>query len=405
MNIEELQKRYAELVVRLGANVAPGQIVGIMCHVEHVGFARAITEECYRVGAKFVDVWYWDAHLKRSRVSHAPEDTLSWTPPWLDLRYEELTRRKGASIVIAGDPAPNLLAGIDPRRAGLDRMPRIPSRLKMVHSEEVNWTIVPFPTEAWSSSVYGEPDIERLWRDTASFLRLDTPDPVAAWKDHLAMLKTRATQLTDRSFDAIRFVGPGTDLKVGLLPGHRWLAAGFKTRWGREHLPNMPTEEVFTTPDFSRTEGVVSSTRPLALQGNVIEDLVMEFKEGVAVRVDASAGADVVRGQHAVDPGAARLGEVALVDKSSKVGATGITYLETLLDENATSHIAYGAGYPHAIPGAENLPEEEWEGHGINPSGVHTDFMIGGSEVQISGIDKDGDEVPIITDDTWRLEN
>lgn len=404
MDIQQLIKRYAEITVRLGANVAPGQIVGIKADIEHVEFVRALAEECYRAGARFVDVWYWDAHLKRSRLMHAPEDTLSWTPAWLDKRYEDLTKEKGASIVIAGDPDPNLLTGVDPHRAGLDGMPRLASRLKMVHSEQVNWTIVAFPTEDWARSVYGTPDVEQLWKDTASFMRLDTPDPVAAWKDHIAMLKGRAAALTDRSFDAVHFVGPGTDLTVGLLPEHRWLAAGFKTRWGREHLPNMPTEEVFTTPDFRRTEGVVTSTRPLALQGNVIEGLAMEFKNGKAVRIEAASGADVVRGQQMVDEGASRLGEVALVDKVSKVGETGITYLETLLDENATSHIAYGAGYPHAVSGAEDLPEEEWEAHGINPSGVHTDFMIGGPEVEVYGVEGNGNEVPVITEHTWRLQ-
>lgn len=404
MDIPDLTQRYAELTVRLGANVAPGQLVGITAHVEHVDFVRAVTEECYKAGARFVDTWYWDSHLKRSRVTHAPEESLGWTPPWLDSRYEKVTSERGAYISIAGDPDPKLLADVDPARAGKDQMPRLPSRLKMVHSEQVNWSIVAYPTEGWARSVYGSPDIDRLWREVASMMRLGEPDPVAAWESHIAMLRRRAGAMTSSAFDSLRFVGPGTDLTVGMIEGHRWLAAGFKTRWGRAHLPNMPTEEVFTTPHRKRTDGTVTSTRPLALQGNVVEGLKMEFEAGKVVNVQASEGLDVIKGELSRDAGSSFLGEVALVDAASKVGATGVTYLETLLDENATSHIAYGAGYPHAIQGAEDLPEEEWDERGINASGVHTDFMIGGPEVEVFGIGPDGKEVPVISDHTWRLD-
>lgn len=403
MNLQALIKDYARLTVRTGANVAPGQLVGIMGHVEHVDFVRALAEECYEAGARYVDVWYWDAHLKRSRVNHAPEDSLGWVPPWLEERYEKLTAEKGASIALTGDPDPNLLVGVDPKRAGRDRMPLLASRLQMVHSEQVNWTIVSCPTEGWAEAVYGEPDVERLWSDVASFMRLDTNDPVQAWDEHLKNLRARAADMTERGFDQLHFEGPGTDLKVGLIPGHRWLAAGFTTRWGRAHVPNMPTEEIFTTPDYRRTQGVVRSTRPLALEGTIVADLAMEFRDGVAVRVEAGTGVEIVKGQHDVDPGAARLGEVALVDGASPIGQTGVTYLDTLLDENATSHIAYGAGYPTCIPAAADAPETEWESHAVNPSRVHTDFMVGGPEVDVYGVTAAGERVPVIANNAWQL--
>lgn len=404
MDPAKLTRDLADITVRVGANVAPGQLVAVTGHVEHAGFVRALTEASYEAGARYVDVWYWDAHLKRSRVKHAPSDSLSWIPPWLEERYERLIEERGASIIIAGDPEPDLLADVPGERAGLDRMPRLPSRLKMVHSEEVNWTIVPYPTEGWAGAVYGEPDVERLWRDVASFMRLDSPDPAAAWERHLEVLHRRARRLNEIDLDAVHFSGPGTDLRVGLIRGCGWQAAGFKTAWGRAHTPNMPTEEVFTTPDMRRTEGIVRSTKPLALEGNVVRDLEMEFREGQVVRVEASSGADSVRGQQKVDPGATRLGEVALVDGSSPIGQAGVIYLDTLLDENATSHIAYGAGYANCIEGGKDAPDSQLEEWGVNQSLVHTDFMIGGPEVTVHGLARSGDEIPLIVDNTWQVD-
>jgi len=403
MTNDERLKRYAELTVQVGANVAPGQDVHITSWLEHAQLARAIAEACYAAGARFVDIWYWDPHVKRSRVRHAPEDSLSWTPPWLDARNDRLVEVRGCSISLTGDPQPDLLAGVDPRRAGLDRMPFLASRVRLVHSEEVNWTIVACPSEGWARAVYGEPDVERLWGDVESFMRLDQPDPVQAWTDHLNNLIARTTELNRRRFDTLHFEGPGTDLTVGLLPGSRWSAAGFETKWGRKHVPNMPTEEVFTTPDARRTEGRVSATRPLALQGNVIRDLAMEFSEGKVVHVTAKEGEEVVRSQQRSDEGAIRLGEVALVDAASPIGQTGTTYFDTLLDENATSHIAYGAGYPHCVEGAADLSPEARGEMGINQSAVHTDFMIGGPEVDVHGIERGGGRVPIIVGGDWQL--
>jgi aminopeptidase len=404
MDLDKLRRDYATLTVRLGANVAPGQIVAIMAHIEHVDFVRALTEASYEAGARYVDVWYWDAHLKRSRLMNATEDSLDWTPPWLEERYRQLTEERGASIVVSGDPEPDLLADVPPERAGLDSMPRLVSRLEMVNSEQVNWTIVAYPTKAWAEAVFGEPDIERLWGDLSAFMRLDTPDPVAAWEAHLTTLRARAQALNEAGLDLVHFSGPHTDLRVGLIPGSHWQAAGFTTAWGRTHIPNMPTEEVFTTPDMRRTEGVVRATKPLALEGTIVRDLELEFRNGDVVRVDASSGADAIRGQQKADPGAKRLGEVALVDRSSPIGRTGVVYLDTLLDENATSHIAYGAGYANAMEGGKDASESQLDDWGVNRSKVHTDFMIGGPEVNVTGFTKEGEEIPLILDNVWQLD-
>jgi aminopeptidase len=400
---EERLERYADLVVRVGIAAEPGRPVLILAQLEHAPVVRALARAAYAAGASRVDVNYADNHVRRAMIQLGPDEVLSETPGWRLQQMQELADDRGSLIQVAGDPSPELLADLDPERVGRARPLALGSLMRdLLNESRISWTIVAAPNEGWARSVFGEPDVERLWEAVAHTIRLDEPDPVAAWREHVQRLTARANALTEARFDAIRFRGPGTDLTVGLLPESRWISAQARTSWGLTHVPNMPTEEVATTPDLRRTEGVVRSTKPLAIAGVVVRDLELRFEEGRAVEVNASSGAEVVRTQLATDDGAPFLGEVALVDGTSRVGATGIVFMNTLFDENATCHIAYGAGLSDAVEGAAGLPPDELVRRGVNVSVVHTDFMIGGPEVDVDGL-RNGEATPLLRGDVWQL--
>ena len=404
MTIGDGTRRLADLAVRVGANVAPGQDVFLHAFdVEQAPILRAVAEAAYAAGARFVSCFYWDQHVKRSRLRHAPEDTLEFVPDWWERQVSECSERQGAFIFLWGDPDPTLLDGIDGGRAGRDHMPLTPSVFRMLGGRAVNWTIVFAPSEGFARRLFGEPDLGRLWELVSSLLRLDGDDPVAAWREHVGRLRGRAAQLSERGFRALGFRGPGTDLEVGLLDRAHWLAGAIETSWGREAVVNLPTEEVFTTPDFRATEGVVRMTRPLALLGGqLVEGLELRFASGRVVEVKARSNAEAVRAQMAHDDGAARLGEVALVDQSSRVGQAGMVFGDVLLDENATSHIAWGGAWDFTVP---DLPEGrvERERLGFNVSGIHQDAMIGGPDVTVEGVEASGGRVAIIREGEWVL--
>jgi aminopeptidase len=390
----------AELAVRLGANVQPGQIVALGSEPGKEPLARAIAEAAYAAGAKFVDLTVFDVYLKRARALHADRDSLKYIPPWLGERILALGTHRAARIALSGPVAPHALDDIEPELIGLDMLPRLPESMQVVNDATTNWTIVPCPTAGWATLVHPrlEPPaaLERLWSQIAHICRLDEPDPIGAWETRLAELVRVVDELDGRALDRLHFKGEGTDMTVGLLPSSRWRAAKFTTVDGIEHQPNIPTEEVFTTPDPERVDGVVTATKPLFTSGTTVTGLKIRFEGGRAVQVDADQGAEVIRGMVATDDGAARLGEVALVDREGRIGPLDTVFYDTLLDENAASHIALGGGYEMAVRDPEDIAR-------VNKSAIHTDFMIGGNDVSVSGVLRSGETVPLLRDGRWQI--
>ena len=393
--LEERLERYAAVAVEVGANVEAGQTVFISARIEHAPLARALARAAYKADARYVDVYYGDQHVRRAMIELGPDEALEYSPPWLVERWSSMGG--GAAIGTTGDPEPTLLSDLDGERVGRARMKEV-ARISMqqLQDRSVNWTGIAFPNEGWAQQMFGEPDVERLWDALAFCTRLDEDDPVGAWREHMARLDRRAKTLNNLGLDALRYLGPGTDLEIGLLERTRFCSALFHTAAGRPYTANLPTEEVFATPDSRRAEGVVTSTKPLALLGEIVKGLQVTFDGGCIVDVQAEAGAEVVRAQIATDENAVHLGEVALVDGESRVGKTGLTFFDTLFDENATCHIAYGMAIPEGHDG-------EATGDGVNVSTVHTDFMVGGPEVEVDGVTRDGRVVPLLREDVWQL--
>lgn len=394
----EVVTRLATLLVGFGANVQPDQIVEVRANLEQTALVRKIAELAYRRGARFVDALYVDPWVRRARALDAPEDTLEFAPQWERDRLRQLGEQRCARISIVPLVPFTALEGVDPVRAG--KQPTLPESFQLIVDRTTNWTLGPGVERSWAQRVHpelGEEDAyARLWADVIHVCRLDGADPEAAWRERFAELTRIAGALNDARFDHLRYRGPGTDLTIGLLPTSIWTTGTETTVAGIEHAPNLPSEEIFTAPDPERTEGVVSSTRPLAMAGGaLVTGLRVTFEGGRATRVDAERGAEALEHQLGRDEGARRLGEVALVDATSRVGELETTFYNTLLDENAAPHLALGGAYPQTVA-------DEDRGR-VNSSIVHVDFMVGGTDVDVTGVTRDGREVPILRGGAWQL--
>jgi aminopeptidase len=391
--------RLADLLVGFGANLQPGQILGVTAYLGMEDAARAVARAAYKRGAKYVDVFWWDQLVKRARLELADDETLDYIPPWLDQRMQWLSDERAARVTLTGTSA-GVFDGIDPARTGRDSLPYISAVPRIVNERTTNWTAGPCPNVGWAERVHPELEpeaaLDKLWEEITYVLRLDTDDPVEAWQERMKVIVASADRMTDRRFDSLHLKGAGTDLTIGLLPSSKWLGADFSTADGITHYPNLPTEEVFTTPDPERVDGHVSATMPLELYGSYMNGIRIEFEGGRAVKVDADEGADALRATVAKDDGASRLGEIALVDKEGRIGPLHTVFYETLLDENAASHIALGNAYTFPV-------EDDADRERVNKSDIHVDFMIGSNELDVDGVTRDGDRVPVLRGGAWQI--
>ena len=392
----------AELIVaETGVNVRPGQVVGITAEPGMEAIWRAVADAAYARGAAFVDPWIFDPFVKHARLEHATVESLSFVPPWWGERYKALGELRGAQIRLTGPTAPTLMDDIASERLGHDMMPRLRETLQVTHSGKWNWIVAPGPSAGWASVLYPDLDAEaavaRMWEQIGFVMRLNEPDPVSAWRARFATLARVSAHLTEMRLDAVHFTGPGTDLTVGLLPGSLWKSVGGdETIDGVAFHANLPSEEVFTAPDPLRVDGHVAATKPLVVGGGTVRGLRVVFEAGRAVSVEADQGAGLVATMIEKDAGAARLGELALVDAESRIGQLGTVFYETLLDENSASHVALGAAYPDTVDDDDSLAR-------INDSSIHIDFMIGADDVDVTGVAADGTRVPLLRGGAWQF--
>ena len=399
--------KLAEVAVRAGLGLAPGQEVVLTATLDAVPLTRLITKHAYQAGASLVTVLFTDEDATPLRFRYGSDASFDAAPAWLYDGMAAAYRSGAARMAITGGD-PSLLAQEDPEK--VSRVNRATSRAykparELITRHEINWTIVSAATPAWARSVFPdlppEEALARLWEAIFRITRVDGPDPVAAWKEHDANLQARAASLNERRFAALHFRGPGTDLRVGLGDDHLWLGGGKTARNGLYCMCNMPTEEVFTAPHKDRVEGWVAATKPLSHQGSMIEHIRVRFEAGRIVEAHASRGEVVLQRMIETDDGARRLGEVSLVPQSSPIASSGLLFNNTLFDENASCHIALGQAYSATFKNGDTDSEEQLKARGLNTSMIHVDWMIGSSQVDVDGIGAGGDSTPVMRGGEW----
>lgn len=399
--------RLAAVAIEVGLGLAPGQELLITASLEALPLIRRITERAYRAGASLVTTFYTDDEATLARFRYAPDASFDTAATWLQEGVAQAFRNNAARMAIAG-ANPALLAKEDPEKVGrANRAFSKASRpaMELITRHAINWTIVAAATPAWAAAVFpGEQKkaaMQKLWDAIFAASRVDAPDPVAAWRAHDEGLRKRAALLNERRYSTLHFRGPGTDLRIGLADDHIWMGGGTTAGNGLACIPNIPTEEVFTTPHCQRVEGTVTSTKPLSYQGTLIAGIQVRFEGGRVVESHASQGETVLCKMLETDEGASRLGEVALVPHSSPIAASGLLFSNTLFDENAASHIALGQAYSTCIRGGDTMNAAALAEKGANDSLIHVDWMIGSGEIDLDGITPDGATEPLMRKGEW----
>jgi aminopeptidase len=402
-------EKYAELIVKVGVNVQPGQEVFVIANTEMTTLARLIARKAYEAGSANVQVDWSDEALTRLKYEHAPDELFTRFPEW-EVAKRDAFLDKGAAFISISSPNPDLLKDIDPKRIGnyqktagkaLERFRRY------MQSNKVSWTVVAAATKDWAVKVYPdagpEEAVSKLWEAIFKAVRLHAEDPVQAWKEHDATLHEKVKILNNKKFHKLHYIAPGTDLTIELPENHLWVGAGSINEKGIPFMANMPTEEVFTAPHKHGTNGYVSSTKPLNYGGNVIDRFKLTFENGRIVKVEAEQGQEILQQLVDSDEGSHYLGEVALVPHESPISQSNTLFFNTLFDENASNHLAIGSAYAFNLADGQSMSKEELEQKGLNHSLTHVDFMIGSAEMDIDGIQEDGTVVPVFRKGNWAI--
>jgi aminopeptidase len=404
----EKLKNYAELAVNVGVGLKPGQTLIVNAPLEAASLVRLVAESAYQAGARLVDMNFDDDALTLIRYEHAPRGSFAAFPYWRTEGLAKALKAEDMAFLSVHATDPDLLKDQDPELIGTaQKSAQTHNRplTEKISGMAVNWAVVAAPISAWAAKVFPEaaPEtrMEKLWEALFKMLRADQADPVAAWRAHLETLREKTDYLNTKHYAALRYRGPDTELTVGLPENHRWLGGQATSQRGYAFVPNMPTEEVFTAPHKDKVEGTVTSSRPLAYAGQLIQDFSFKFSRGRVIEVWAKEGKEALEQLLATDEGARHLGEVALVPNSSPVSRTGLLFYNTLFDENAASHLALGKAYPSTLENGEAMNEQDFVAAGGNDSLTHMDFMVGSADLDIDGVTRDGPTEPLMRAGEW----
>ncbi|WP_447533132.1 aminopeptidase [Enterococcus faecalis] len=408
-NFNENLKKYARLIAETGVNVQDNHTVVLQISVDQAPLARLITEEAYRLGAAEVIVQWSDETIQREFLAHAATDRIENVPQYKIDQTDDWIA-KGASRISVVSSNPDALAGVDAQRVAAFQATNgkaLVNLRKATQANKVSWTVVAAASEGWAAKVFpelatSEEQVDALWNEIFKTTRIYEENPVIAWDIHDKKLQEKAAELNEQQFTALHYTAPGTDLTIGLPKNHLWEGAGSYNARGEEFMANMPTEEVFTAPDSRRVDGYVSSTKPLSYAGTIISGMKFTFKDGKVVDFSAEQGEEALKNLLAIDEGAKHLGEVALVPDPSPISQSGLIFYNTLFDENASNHLAFGSAYAFNLQGGgTEMSEEELAAAGLNRSQTHVDFMVGSDKMNIDGIKEDGTIVPVFRNGDW----